>query len=228
MQILHRDDLPRGGFAGLKEHRLVMDEKAWGDRALAGTWPGLGNFVYLADARFLPKGETKMHSHKEVDVISVMVEGRIAHEGSLEHGQELTGQDVQVQRAGGEGFSHNEVNPDDRENRMLQLWVLPETPGQPASYRLYQPQCGEVARVYGGAEDQEETYHARTVIEAGLPQVGQSVTLNGEAIAYLIKGAGKANGETVAEGDLIRSDGLTFEAAEATQLITVTLRPAHP
>jgi hypothetical protein len=62
------------------------------------------------------------------------------------------------------------------------------------------------------------------VIEAGLLQVGQSVTLNGEALAYLIKGAGSANGEAVAEGDLIRSDGLAFEADEETQLITVTLR----
>ena len=33
---------------------------------------------------------------------------------------------VQVQRAGGEGFSHNEINPDDIENRMIQLWVVPE------------------------------------------------------------------------------------------------------
>ncbi len=37
-----------------------------------------------------------MHGHKEVDVISVMVEGRIAHEGSLEHGQELAGQSITV------------------------------------------------------------------------------------------------------------------------------------
>ena len=33
---------------------------------------------------------------------------------------------VQVQRAGGEGFVHNEVNPDDKENRIIQMWVTPE------------------------------------------------------------------------------------------------------
>jgi hypothetical protein len=33
----------------------------------------MGNFVYLADARFLPRGETHLHSHREIDVISVMV-----------------------------------------------------------------------------------------------------------------------------------------------------------
>ena len=115
VEILHRDDLPLGGFAGLKEHRLVTDGKAWGPHRARGAWDGLGNFVYLADARFMPRGETTMHPHREVDVISVMVDGRIAHEGSLSHGEQLNTNDVQVQRAGGEGFTHNEVNPDDDE-----------------------------------------------------------------------------------------------------------------
>jgi hypothetical protein len=43
-------------------------------------------------------------------MISVMVEGRIAHEWLLEHGWEMSDTDNQVQRAGGEGFSHNEIN----------------------------------------------------------------------------------------------------------------------
>jgi redox-sensitive bicupin YhaK (pirin superfamily) len=119
VNIVHREDLHRGGFAGLKETRMVMDPKAWGSHVEPGAQAGLGNFVYLADARFMPHGETKMHPHKEIDVISVMLEGRIAHQGSLEHGQELNVFDVQVQRAGGEGFYHNEVNPDNEENRMI-------------------------------------------------------------------------------------------------------------
>jgi hypothetical protein len=86
MNILHRDDLERGGFAGLREYRLVTDSRLFGGQKSAGAWDGIGNFVYLADARFLPKGETRLHSHKEIDVISVMVEGRIMHEGSLKHG----------------------------------------------------------------------------------------------------------------------------------------------
>ena len=45
MKILHRDDLKLGGFAGLKEHRLVMDDKVFAGRANSGTWQGLGNFI---------------------------------------------------------------------------------------------------------------------------------------------------------------------------------------
>ena len=89
MKIIRRNKLRRGGFAGLRETRLVMSPRVFRGQQEAGTSPGIGRFVYLADARFLPHGDTRMHTHNEIDVISVMVEGRIQHEGSLEHGQEL-------------------------------------------------------------------------------------------------------------------------------------------
>ncbi len=223
IEVLHRDDLPLGGFAGLREHRLVMDSKAWGNQANPSAWQGLGNFVYLADARFVPKGETGMHPHREIDVISVMVEGRIAHGGSLEHGQELKPFDVQVQRAGGEGFSHNETNPDDTENRMIQLWVLPEKSGHPAGYKLYKPKWGEVTRTYGGSFDQDETFPSQTQMDVALLHSGQQASFEGPFLAYLTKGKGTANGMPMTDGDLVRGDTLSFEAFEDVQLIVVHL-----
>jgi len=130
MKILSRDSLALGGFAGIREHRLVTDSRIFGDRKTPETSEGLGNMVYLADARYNPRGESGMHPHSEIDVISVIIEGRVSHEGSMEHGKDLDAGDVQVQRAGGEGFEHNEINPDNRKNRMLQVWALPESKGQ--------------------------------------------------------------------------------------------------
>jgi redox-sensitive bicupin YhaK (pirin superfamily) len=221
VEILHRDDLHRGGFAGLKEHRMVMDPKAFGPHINPGTWAGIGSFVYLADARFDPHGETRMHSHREIDVISVMVEGNISHEGSLEHGQGLNAYDVQVQRAGGEGFSHNEINPDNAKNRMIQIWALPEKSGQPAGYKMYSPKWGEIARIYGGSQDQEETFDSRTLIDVGLLNPEQKVVFELEFMAYLTLGSGTANGEKIEDGDLTRGTRLEFTANEKSQLIVV-------
>ena len=221
MEILHRDDLLRGGFAGLKEHQMVMDPKVFGPHANPHTWPGIGNFVYLADARFDPHGETRMHSHREIDVISVMVEGNISHEGSLEHGQALNTFAVQVQRAGGEGFSHNEINPDNAINRMIQLWTLPEKSGQPAGYKLYTPKWGEIARIYGGSPDQTATFDSQTFIDVGLLNPQQKVVIESEFMAYLTTGSGTANGEEIEDGDLIRGTHLEFEANEKCQLIVI-------
>ncbi len=221
VKILHRDDLHRGGFAGLKEHRLVMDPKAFGPHVNPGTWTGIGSFVYLADARFDPHGETRMHSHREIDVISVMVEGNIAHEGSLEHGQELKTFDVQVQRAGGEGFSHNEINPDNAINRMIQLWALPEKSGQPAGYKLYTPKWGEIARIYGGSPDQAETFDSQTLMDVGLLNPEQKVNIESEFMAYLTLGSGTVGDTEIEDGDMIRGAGLEFTAKEKCQLIVI-------
>ena len=221
MDVIHRDDLHRGGFAGLRETRMVMDERVFKGHSESGTWNGIGNFVYLADAKFLPNGETKLHSHREIDVISVMVEGRIYHEGSLEHGQQMDSRHAQAQRAGGEGFSHNEVNPDDAENRMIQLWVLPERAGDRASYKLYTPAAGELTRIYGGPAEQDETLDSHTLIDVGLLSAGQEIRIAGPSIGYVTRGAGLIEGESIVDGDLFRGKHLEFSAVESTQLIVI-------
>ncbi|WP_428095688.1 pirin family protein [Candidatus Thioglobus sp.] len=225
MEILHRDDMPRGGFAGLREHRLVTDARLFGEDKSSKAWQGMGNFVYLADAKFLPKGETKLHSHQEIDVISVMVEGSIMHEGSLEHGQTLKSHQVQVQRAGGQGFAHNEINPDEVENRMIQLWVLPEQSGQTAQYKLYSPKNGELMRIYGGEKNQDETLDSHTIIDVGIILAGDKLSLNTPFLAYITRGSGVLNGELVKEGDLIRDNKLDFYANDDTQLIAIHVQP---
>ena len=189
MDILRYDDLHQGGFAGLLERRFVTDFRVFGQHKRPETSNGIGNFVYLADANFLPNGETGMHPHREIDVISVMVDGRIDHAGSLEHGAQLEAGMVQVQRAGGEGFSHNEINPDASPNHMIQLWVLPDEAGEPAGYRVYTPEQGERLHVYGGGKDQDERFYSRTSIDVANLDAGQSVTQDGEVMAFLTKAA---------------------------------------
>ena len=174
-----------------------------------------------ACAKFLPHGETHMHNHREIDVISVMVEGRIAHEGSLEHGQELHAGHVQVQRAGGEGFSHNEINPDDAENRMIQVWVTPERSGDPAGYKVYEPAEGELQRIYGGSTEQTETMDSHTLIDVGELTAGQNISVAGPFMAYITRGSGTVGEQTVRDGHLFRGEDLSYTAAEASQLIVV-------
>ncbi len=205
MTILHRDSLKRGGFAGLKETRLIQDKKVGGNDS---TWDGLGQFIFLADARYLPHGETKMHGNHEVDVITVMLEGNLQHEGSLEHGQSLSGYQVQAQRAGAEGFEHNEINPDARGNRILQLWALPETLGEAADYKLYELKENELTRIYGGSKKQSNTFDSHTLIDIGLLEEGKQLQLEGEFLAYISQGEAVINGIQVKDGDLVRGNNI--------------------
>ncbi len=221
MHILNRDSLKMTGFEGVREYRLVFDKRVRGNSDQGGAWEGIGQFVYLADARFIPGGETRMHNHQKIDVISLMIEGRLQHEGSLEHGESLGAFDVQVQRAGGEGFSHNEVNPDDAENRMVQIWVLPEENSGPAGYWHYQLSSGQVTRVYGGRTGEGADIAAATCIDIARLEFGQSLDIDKPAMVYVCKGRGFVNEDEAAEGDLLRFDQLTYDAAEDSLLILV-------
>lgn len=230
MKILSRDSLQLGGFAGIQEHRLVTDTRIFGDRKKPETSEGLGNMVYLADAQYNPKGESGMHPHSEIDVISVIIEGRVSHEGSMEHGKNLLAGDVQVQRAGGEGFSHNEINPDSSKNRMLQVWALPETQGQPASYKSYTPKLTGVTRIYGGSKQQSETFDSHTTIDIVRLKAGERMTLDGDQLTYIITGNAtvtealetrKAKEHNTKEGDLIRSINAEVTATENLHMLVV-------
>ena len=221
IKVLQRENLPLGGFAGLKEHRLVMSSKLFGERTAPYAWEGIGNLVYLADARFDPKGETHMHHHEEIDVISVMVEGQIEHQGTLGQGEMLNAGDIQVQRAGGDGFSHNEINPDNTHNRMIQLWVLPEEKGQAADYRLYKTQPGQVTRVYGGKDDQNDTLASHTTIEIVSLEPSQVFILKSPFLAYLTVGTGTDNTLELKEGDLIKGDQIYFKATSDVTMIVM-------
>jgi len=218
MEILHRDSLTRGGFAGLTETRLIKDNKIGGDNS---TWNGLGNFTYLADARYLPYGETHMHPHKEVDVITIMLEGRLSHEGSLKDGQSMEVNQVQVQRAGGEGFEHNEVNPDSSGTRLLQLWALPETAGEPADYKFYQLENNELMRIYGGNKSQSQTFDSHTIIEVGLLNKNKTIAKKGQYLAYISNGEAQINDVRVTDGDLIR--GTDFNLTVLSDELHLTL-----
>lgn len=223
MQKLQFSELPLGGFAGLTEKQFVMDDRVFVRRKTKNALNGFGNFVYLADANFLPFGETTMHPHKEVDVISVVVEGQISHEGSLQHGQGLSAGQSQVQRAGGEGFSHNEVNPDNTENQMIQIWVLPEVKGDKAGYQVFEPKIGELQKIYGGVRGHTDKFDSKNTIAVANLEVNQSVNHQGYAYAYLSKGKGMLNQELIEARTLVVIESaLEFTAQEASQLIVIS------
>ena len=222
MEILKYNDLPQGGFAGLLERQFVTDSKVFGKHKNPKAFNGIGNFVYLADANFNPNGQTGMHGHKEIDVISVMVAGNISHAGSLEHGKSISAGTVQVQRAGSEGFAHNEINPDNSHNQMIQLWVTPEYSGAPAGYKVYQPKNGEMLKIYGGSPQQSKHFDGDTAISVANAKAGDSYSKAGKVMAYLSKGEGEINGEKIAARTLVKShNGVDFTATTDAQIIFI-------
>jgi quercetin 2,3-dioxygenase len=74
-----------------------------------------------------------MHGHRDMEIISWLVSGQLAHQDSLGHGAVITPGLVQVMSAGS-GIRHSERNPGPGETRLLQVWIEPNRTGGPPSY----------------------------------------------------------------------------------------------
>lgn len=218
MKILHRDNIPVGGFAGIKEQRLIFDQRIGGDKA---TKNGIGNLVYLSDANFNPHGQSNMHSHSEIDVVSIILDGTLKHEGSLGSGLSLASNQILAQRAGGEGFSHNEINPHSTKNRMIQIFILPEKSGEPASYNVFDLKEGELTHVYGGEKTQNKTLDSHTNIEVGHFLKKQTLSKKGEFLVYVTKGTCYINNQLIEDGTLVHDKDLNFEAIDDNVHLTL-------
>lgn len=219
-QITHRSDLAVSGFAGIVETVMVKSPTVGGDPTVSKQSTGLDEFVYLAVASVKPHDGAPMHSHRDLDVVSVVLQGRIEHAGTLGDGTVLEGPGVQVQRSG-TGMQHEEMNPDATETSLIQLWFLPPKKGLTPAYKDYSLERGRLSTVLGGASE-NDAMPSTMRCQVGLLEAGQSVQVDEDYVAYLAEGNGTANGERVTIGDLIEGHTLSLVATNEASLLLIT------
>ncbi|MFK7885207.1 MAG: pirin family protein [Phycisphaerales bacterium] len=73
------------------------------------------------------------HPHRDMEIITYPISGRIRHGDSLGHTEDIGHGTVQVMTAG-RGIRHSETNPHNEPIHMLQIWIEPRDTGLPPTH----------------------------------------------------------------------------------------------
>ena len=183
---------------------------------------GYRSLRVINDDRVAPGGGFPTHPHRDMEIVSYVVEGALEHRDSLGTGSVIRPGDVQRMSAG-TGVTHSEFNPSDSEPmRLIQIWLLPEQRGLTPSYEQKQFSAAErrgrlrlVASPDG--TDGSVRIHQDARIYASL--LGQGETAShaiepGRGLwLQVVRGQVEASGTALAEGD-----GAAIEELDALRL----------
>lgn len=150
------------------------------------------------------------HGHRDMEIVTYVLQGALAHKDSLGNVKAIPPGDVQRMSAGS-GVQHSEFNhaPDDT-THLLQIWIEPNVKGVKPSYEQTtfadSAKQGRLCLVASpdGAQG-SVTLHADARLYAGLFDAGQTAALElatgRKAYVHLVRGALTVNGVALHTGD---------------------------
>jgi redox-sensitive bicupin YhaK (pirin superfamily) len=159
------------------------------------------------------------HGHRDMEIISYVLDGELAHKDSMGNGSVLRPGDVQRMTAG-TGVRHSEFNhAQDQTTHFLQIWVLPAqmnlTPGYEERHFDAAAKRGKLALIASAdGRDGSVEVHQDMALYAGRFDGAEAATLSladgRRAYVHVVRGKVSVNGRVLTGGDAAK---LTHETA---------------
>lgn len=178
------------------------------------------------------------HGHQDMEIISYVLEGALAHKDSTGTSSVIRPGDVQRMSAG-RGVQHSEFNPSaDQPVHFLQIWIKPNVRGIAPSYEeksfSAEDKRGKLRLIASpDAADGSVLIHQDARVYAGLLDGSESAKLevkSGRGIyVHVARGQLVANGQTLTAGDALKitdSNQLTLETGKDAEVLVFDLPAA--
>ncbi len=205
---------------------------------------GVGNLRVINEDRIAPGTGFGTHGHRDMEIVSYVLDGALAHKDSMGNGTAGAAQsgvirpgDVQRMSAG-TGVRHSEFNhAADQPTHFLQIWLLPQHAGIEPGYEQKHfdaaAKRGKLVLVASpDGRDGSVTIHADASVRAGLFSDAEraQLALDASRIAYvhLVRGSLRVNDRPLQGGDALRLDHestLVLEGGENAEVLVFDLQP---
>jgi redox-sensitive bicupin YhaK (pirin superfamily) len=186
-----------------------------------------GPLRVINEDRVLPGAGFGTHAHRDMEIISYVLAGELAHKDSMGNGSTIRPGDVQRMSAGS-GVRHSEFNPSaEQPVHFLQIWIQPDAQGiepsyEEKSYSAVQKRGRLRLIASPDRTDGSVLIHQDARIYAGLFDGEERATLSvaaGRGIyVHVAAGALSANGTVLGAGDAVKlTDTRELELTAAHQ-----------
>ncbi len=171
---------------------------------------GFGPLRVINEDRVRPGMGFGTHGHRDMEILSYVLEGRLEHKDDMGNGSIIAPGDVQRMSAG-RGVLHSEYNPSREAGvHFLQIWIEPSVrgiaPGYEQSHVDDAAKRGRLALIAGPAGSgaavtihQDARVHAALI--DGAEQLSHTAAAGRRAYVHVVRGRVEVNGVALAAGD---------------------------
>ncbi len=198
---------------------------------------GYGNLRVINEDRIAPGTGFGTHGHRDMEIVSYVLDGALAHKDDLGNGAAIVPGDVQRMSAGS-GVRHSEFNHEQAAaTHFLQIWIEPSERGiEPGYEQKHFDEAGKrgTLRLVASRDGRDDsvTIHADAEMYAGLFDGAEAAQLRldpaRKAYVHVARGSVVANGEPLQAGDaaLLSSENLlTLEQGVGAEVLVFDLAP---
>ena len=196
---------------------------------------GFGPLLVINEDRVQPGKGFGTHGHRDMEIVSYVLEGALEHKDSIGNGSVIRPGDVQRMSAG-TGVRHSEFNPSPREPvHFMQIWIEPSVAGIPPGYeekhfdaaskrgrlRLIASPDGRD----GSVKIHQDAYLYAALLD-GAERATHTVASGRKIYVPVARGKVTANGQPLSAGDALKATDVSevvLERAEGAEVLLFDL-----